>query len=65
MLVTSVQIDQTKARSCGIDDVFERIMHDVVAPMRALSVDATELEHLMAAILFNPGKDRDTSKSDW
>lgn len=54
VLSKSLIIDRNSSSSTGLGNVFERILTEVVAKMRDMRLDKTELGCLRAIILFNP-----------
>lgn len=55
LLANGVEVSQQKAQSAGIGDIFSRVLNELVAKMREMQMDLSELGCLRAIVLFNPG----------
>lgn len=56
VLANGVSISKQDVIVAGIGDIFERVLHELVAKMREMNMDKSELSCLRAIVLFNPGK---------
>ena len=56
VLANGVQIHRNNAHQSGVGGVFDRVLTELVAKMREMKVDQTELGCLRAIVLFNPGE---------
>ncbi|KAH9414856.1 hypothetical protein DERP_012446 [Dermatophagoides pteronyssinus] len=54
LLANGVEVSQQKAQSAGIGDIFSRVLNELVAKMREMQMDLSELGCLRAIVLFNP-----------
>ncbi|KAL1124082.1 hypothetical protein AAG570_001852 [Ranatra chinensis] len=54
ILATGVTVYRNTAHHVGIDSIFDRVLTELVAKMREMKMDKTELGCLRAIILFNP-----------
>ena len=57
LLATGVHIHRQSAHGAGVGPIFDRVLTELVAKMREMKMDKTELGCLRAIVLFNPGKD--------
>uniref|UniRef100_T1IJQ4 Nuclear receptor subfamily 2 group B member 4 n=1 Tax=Strigamia maritima TaxID=126957 RepID=T1IJQ4_STRMM len=56
VLATGLQVHRNHAHSAGVGTIFDRVLTELVAKMREMKMDHTELGCLRAIILFNPAK---------
>lgn len=56
VLATGLTVDRDSAHQAGVEAIFDRVLTELVAKMRDMSMDRTELGCLRTIILFNPGK---------
>lgn len=56
VLATGLQIHSNHAHGAGVGTIFDRVLTELVAKMREMKMDRTELGCLRAIILFNPAK---------
>ncbi|XP_012231276.1 retinoic acid receptor RXR-like isoform X3 [Linepithema humile] len=54
VLTVSMTVHRTSAQQAGAVGIFDRILSELVAKMREMKMDRTELECLRSIILFNP-----------
>jgi len=54
LLATGVHIHRTSAHQAGVGPIFDRVLTELVAKMREMKMDKTELGCLRAIVLFNP-----------
>lgn len=54
LLSTGLHVHRSSAHSAGVGSIFDRVLTELVAKMREMSMDKTELGCLRAIILFNP-----------
>ncbi|XP_022244868.1 retinoic acid receptor RXR-alpha-A-like isoform X2 [Limulus polyphemus] len=54
VLATGLVVQRNSAHSAGIGSIFDRVLNELVAKMREMNMDKTELGCLRAIILFNP-----------
>lgn len=47
---------RNSAHDAGVGTIFDRVLTELVAKMREMKMDKTELAALKAIVLFNPGK---------
>ncbi|GFX97541.1 retinoic acid receptor RXR-alpha [Trichonephila clavipes] len=55
VLATGLVVHRNSAHSAGVGTIFERVLCELVAKMREMKMDKTELGCLRAIVLFNPG----------
>lgn len=55
VLATGLTVDRDSAHQAGVEAIFDRVLTELVAKMRDMSMDRTELGCLRTIILFNPG----------
>lgn len=55
VLANGLFINDQGATSTGIGEIFTRVLTELVAKMREMAMDKTELGCLRAVVLFNPG----------
>ena len=55
LLATGVRVNKDTANQAGIGPIFERVSVELIAKMREMQMDKTELGCLRAIVLFNPG----------
>ena len=55
LLATGVRVQRDSAHSAGVGVIFDRVLTELVAKMRDMNMDKTELGCLRAVVLFNPG----------
>lgn len=46
---------RSSAHQAGVGTIFDRVLTELVAKMREMKMDKTELGCLRAIVLFNPG----------
>ena len=56
MLSSQVRVDRNSAHQMGIGAIFDRVLTELVAKMRDMKMDKTELGCLRSIVLFNPGE---------
>lgn len=56
VLATGLTIHRNSAQQAGVGMIFDRVLTELVAKMREMSMDKTELGCLRSIILFNPSK---------
>lgn len=56
VLANGLFINDQGATSTGIGEIFTRVLTELVAKMREMAMDKTELGCLRAVVLFNPGR---------
>jgi hypothetical protein len=56
MLTSGLLIQRQSAHSAGVGAIFDRVLSELVAKMRELKMDKTELGCLRAIILYNSGE---------
>ncbi|GBM05239.1 Retinoic acid receptor RXR-alpha-A [Araneus ventricosus] len=54
VLATGLVVHRNSAHSAGVGTIFERVLCELVAKMREMKMDKTELGCLRAIVLFNP-----------
>lgn len=57
LLATGLHVHRSSAHQAGVGTIFDRVLTELVAKMREMKMDKTELGCLRAIVLFNPGKD--------
>ncbi|XP_026821041.1 retinoic acid receptor RXR-alpha-B [Rhopalosiphum maidis] len=55
VLATGLTVDRDSAHQAGVEAIFDRVLTELVAKMRDMGMDRTELGCLRTIILFNPG----------
>lgn len=55
LLATGLRVNRDSANEAGIGAIFDRVQVELVAKMREMKMDKTELGCLRAIVLFNPG----------
>ena len=55
-LANGLIVQRNNAHSAGVVAIFERVLTELVAKMREMDMDKTELGCLRAIVLYNPGK---------
>jgi len=55
LLSTGMHIHRSSAHQAGVGTIFDRVLTELVAKMREMNMDKTELGCLRAIVLFNPG----------
>lgn len=55
VLATGLTVDRHSANDAGVEAIFDRVLTELVAKMRDMAMDRTELGCLRTIILFNPG----------
>lgn len=55
MVVCLVFVFRNSAQQVGVAGIFDRVLTELVAKMREMKMDKTELGCLRSIILFNPG----------
>lgn len=56
VLATGLTVHRNSAHQIGVGGIFDRVLTELVAKMREMKMDKTELGCLRTIILFNPGK---------
>lgn len=56
LLATGLHVHRSSAHQAGVGTIFDRVLTELVAKMREMKMDKTELGCLRAIVLFNPGK---------
>ena len=56
LLSTGLHIHRSSAHQAGVGTIFDRVLTELVAKMREMKMDKTELGCLRAIVLFNPGE---------
>lgn len=56
VLATGLTVHRNSANQIGVGGIFDRVLTELVAKMREMKMDKTELGCLRTIILFNPGK---------
>lgn len=56
VLATGLTVHRNSAHQAGVGTIFDRVLTELVAKMREMKMDKTELGCLRSVILFNPGK---------
>lgn len=54
LLSTGLHVHRSSAHGAGVGQIFDRVLTELVAKMREMKMDKTELGCLRAIILFNP-----------
>lgn len=55
-LANGLIVQRNNAHSAGVVAIFERVLTELVAKMREMNMDKTELGCLRAIVLYNPGE---------
>lgn len=55
VLATGLTVHRNSAHQAGVGTIFDRVLTELVAKMREMKMDKTELGCLRTIILFNPG----------
>ena len=55
-LSTGLLIHRSSAHQAGVGAIFDRVLTELVAKMREMKMDKTELGCLRAIVLYNPGR---------
>ena len=58
VLGAGITVHRNSAHQAGVGTIFDRVLTELVAKMRDMNMDRTELGCLRSIILFNPGKTR-------
>lgn len=56
LLATGLHVHRSSAHQAGVGTIFDRVLTELVAKMREMNMDKTELGCLKAIVLFNPGE---------
>ena len=64
LLATGLHVHRSSAHQAGVGTIFDRVLTELVAKMREMNMDKTELGCLRAIVLFNPGKLRCLSQEE-
>lgn len=56
VLGAGITVHRNSAHQAGVGTIFDRVLTELVAKMRDMNMDKTELGCLRSIILFNPGK---------
>jgi len=54
LLATGLRVSREAAREAGVGTIFDRVLTELVAKMREMKMDQSELGCLRAIVLFNP-----------
>lgn len=54
LLATGLHVHRSSAHQAGVGTIFDRVLTELVAKMREMKMDKTELGSLRAIVLFNP-----------
>ncbi|XP_055895749.1 retinoic acid receptor RXR isoform X4 [Biomphalaria glabrata] len=54
LLATGLHVHRSSAHQAGVGTIFDRVLTELVAKMRDMKMDKTELGCLRAVVLFNP-----------
>ncbi|XP_005110811.1 retinoic acid receptor RXR isoform X2 [Aplysia californica] len=54
LLATGLHVHRSSAHQAGVGTIFDRVLTELVAKMREMKMDKTELGCLRAVVLFNP-----------
>jgi len=54
LLATGLHVHRNSAHQAGVGTIFDRVLTELVAKMREMNMDKTELGCLRAVVLFNP-----------
>ena len=54
-MATGLTVHRNSAHQAGVGTIFDRVLTELVAKMREMKMDKTELGCLRSVILFNPG----------
>lgn len=54
LLATGLHVHRSSAHQAGVGTIFDRVLTELVAKMREMNMDKTELGCLRAIVLFNP-----------
>lgn len=55
VLATGLTVHRNSAHQIGVGGIFDRVLTELIAKMREMKMDKTELGCLRTIILFNPG----------
>ena len=55
LLATGLHVHRATAHQAGVGTIFDRVLTELVAKMREMKMDKSELGALRAIVLFNPG----------
>ncbi len=55
VFATGIVVNRPGAHGAGVGTIFDRVLTELVAKMREMKMDRTELGCLRAVVLFNPG----------
>ncbi len=55
VFATGIVVHRPGAHGAGVGTIFDRVLTELVAKMREMKMDKTELGCLRAIVLFNPG----------
>ena len=55
VLASGLRVYRQTAQSAGVGAIFDRVLTELIAKMRDMNMDRTELGCLRAIVLFNPG----------
>ena len=58
LLATGLHVHRSSAHQAGVGTIFDRVLTELVAKMREMKMDKTELGSLRAIVLFNPGQSK-------
>lgn len=56
VLANGLVVHRNSAHSAGVVAIFDRVLIELVAKMREMKMDKTELGCLRAIVLYNPGE---------
>lgn len=54
VLASGVMVDRDSVQHYGLDGIFDRVLSELIAKMREMKMDRTEIGCLRAIVLFNP-----------
>ena len=55
MVYIVFQVHRSSAHQAGVGAIFDRVLSELVAKMKEMKIDKTELGCLRSIVLFNPG----------
>lgn len=55
LLATGLHVHRSSAHQAGVGTIFDRVLTELVAKMREMKMDKTEVGCLRAIVLYNPG----------
>lgn len=57
LLSSGMLVQRSTAHTAGVGPIFDRVITELVAKMREMKMDTTELGCLRAIVLYNPGEE--------